>query len=385
MDAILFSKMLSDKHSVDLKKLKHKYPDEFNDYLKTLKEGYYKELPLLDFNGNNTVFLSSCTNINLDAVKLLYTAQNDSYGISSVEDEIISTSSIESIDFSRDSVRSIMKGYAPKDEAENRIYGLKKGFEFISDKSNKITEENLYTLYTMTVGDFLDNECRLSPGHYYRHDEVFVVGSDIEHTGIDHKKLGKYMKSFIDFANATDDINDLVKASMLHFYIAYLHPYFDGNGRMARLVHMWFLVQCGYETTLFVPLSSYIERSRKKYYNAFSLVEENCKFSGVIDLTPFLVYYNENVYNRITEKQVAVDVLEKYKDLLDGGEITAKEAELWQFVLSFYAGNSFTTKQLEKDFGNAAYATIRSFVLKFTDYGLLKATQMKNKVFYRIA
>jgi Fic family protein len=377
--------MLSDKHSVDLKKLKHKYPDEFNDYLKTLKEGYYKELPLLDFNGNNTVFLSSCTNINLDAVKLLYTAQNDSYGISSVEDEIISTSSIESIDFSRDSVRSIMKGYAPKDEAENRIYGLKKGFEFISDKSNKITEENLYTLYTMTVGDFLDNECRLSPGHYYRHDEVFVVGSDIEHTGIDHKKLGKYMKSFIDFANATDDINDLVKASMLHFYIAYLHPYFDGNGRMARLVHMWFLVQCGYETTLFVPLSSYIERSRKKYYNAFSLVEENCKFSGVIDLTPFLVYYNENVYNRITEKQVAVDVLEKYKDLLDGGEITAKEAELWQFVLSFYAGNSFTTKQLEKDFGNAAYATIRSFVLKFTDYGLLKATQMKNKVFYRIA
>ncbi len=385
MDALLFSKMLSDKHSVDLKKLKHKYPDEFNNYIKTLKEGYYKELPLLDFIGNNTVFLSSCTNINLDAVKLLYTAQNASYGISSVEDEIISTSSIESIDFSRDSVRSIMKGYAPKDETENRIYGLKKGFEFISDKFNKITEENLYTLYMMTVGDFLDDENKLAPGHYYRHDEVFVVGSEIEHSGIDHKKLGKYMKSLIEFANAKDGINDLVKASMLHFYIAYLHPYFDGNGRMARLVHMWFLVQCGYETTLFIPLSSYIERSRKQYYNAFTLVEENYKLSGVVDLTPFLVYYNENVYNKITENQIAAVVLEKYKELLDSGEITAKEAELWQFVLSFYAGNSFTTKQLEKDFGNAAYATIRSFVLKFTDYGLLKATQMKNKVFYRIA
>ena len=384
MDAILFSKMLSDKHSVDLKKLKHKYPDEFNNYIKTLKEGYYKGLPLLDFNGNQTVFLSSCTNINLDAVKLLYTAQNDSYGISSVEDEIISTSSIESIDFSRDSVRSIMKGYAPKDEAENRIFGLKKGFEFISDKTIRITEENLYTLYMMAVGDFLDDESKLALGHYYRHDEVFVVGSEIEHAGIDHRKLGKYMKSLIAFANAKDDINDLVKASMLHFYIAYLHPYFDGNGRMARLVHMWFLVQCGYETTLFVPLSSYIERSRKKYYNAFTLVEDNYKFSGVIDLTPFLVYYNENVYNRITDQQVAVDVLEKYKELLDSGKITAKEAELWQFVLSFYAGNPFTTKQLEKDFGNAAYATIRSFVLKFTDYGLLTATQMKNKVFYRI-
>lgn len=81
------------------------------------------------------------------------------------------------------------------------------------------------------------------------------------------------MDQMIRFANEEDNINDLLKAAMLHFYLGYLHPYFDGNGRMARLIHLWFLIQRGYEAALFVPFSSYIERSRKAYYNAYSLVE----------------------------------------------------------------------------------------------------------------
>ena len=64
--------------------------------------------------------------------------------------------------------------------------------------------------------------------------------------------------------------------------------------------------------------------------------------------------------------------------------MTVKEAKLWQFVLSTYGGDGFTTKQLEKDFGDAAFATIRKFVQKFSEFGLLDAQEMKNKVIYRI-
>ena len=38
-------------------------------------------------------------------------------------------------------------------------------------------------------------------------------------------------------------MNDLLKAALIHFCLAYLHPWFDGNGRMARLIHLWYLVQ----------------------------------------------------------------------------------------------------------------------------------------------
>ena len=45
----------------------------------------------------------------------------------------------------------------------------------------------------------------------------------------------------------------LLKAALIHFYMAYLHPYFDGNGRMARLMNLWYMVQQGYSSALFVP------------------------------------------------------------------------------------------------------------------------------------
>ena len=107
------------------------------------------------------------------------------------------------------------------------------------------------------------------------------------------------MSKFITFINAESTMNDLLKAAVIHFYIAYLHPYFDGNGRMARLMHLWYLKRQGYSSALFIAFSSYIERGRKGYYSAYSLAEGNAKISGVMDVTPFLVYFIENVYNKL--------------------------------------------------------------------------------------
>lgn len=95
--------------------------------------------------------------------------------------------------------------------------------------------------------------------------------------------------------------NDLIKAAVLHFALAYLHPYFDGNGRMARLLHLWYLVQQGYSSALFVPMSRFVEESRSQYYKAYTQVEQNQQISGVLDVTPFLVYFAESVYHRLGE------------------------------------------------------------------------------------
>jgi transcriptional regulator of heat shock response len=53
-------------------------------------------------------------------------------------------------------------------------------------------------------------------------------------------------------------------------------------------------------------------------------------------------------------------------------------------VLSAYGAEEFSTKQLEKDFGNAAYATIRNFVIKFEQMGLLSRTTFGSRVKYRL-
>lgn len=381
MDIKLFSKMLKDKHFCNLEKMKYKYSADFAEFLQTLSELYYKELPLSDFNGNNLVFIENHAAVSQTAVKLLLKNQSNYYGVKTAEDEIVATSAIENIDFSRDSVRNILKGYAPKNDQESRILGIKKGLEFIADTSNKITEENLHKLYMMTVGDFLEGDDRLNDGEFYRHDSVSIVGSQIEHMGVNYKKIAELMKALIEFINADDSINDLVKAAVIHFYFAYVHPYFDGNGRTARLMHLWFLIQKGYQSALFIPFSGLIEKSRKAYYDAFSVVEDNQIFSGVIDVTPFVLYFIENVYNKMNN---STDTLSVYDEAVKSGELTKKEVALWQFVISCYGTEEFSTKQLEKDFGNAAYATIRSFVLKLEKLGLLTSVKYGTRTKYKV-
>lgn len=386
MDIQKFHNMFSDKYFCNMKKMWYKYPDDVSDFISTLKEFYYKPLPIYDFDGENLVYIDSKANINMDSYKLLMMYQSKAYGEKAVEEEIISTAKIESIDYSRDRVCNILKGYAPKDDAENRIFGMKKGFDFIADKNNKINEENIYKLYMMVVGDFLDDENKLLAGNKYRHDSVHIqnLAGEVAHTGINHNDLPNAMANLVEFINKNNDMNEIVKAAIIHFYIAYLHPYFDGNGRMARLVHLWYLVQKGFDNTLFIPFSSYIVKSVKKYYKAYTLIEENQKLTGVIDVTPFIIYFAENVYGKFEKQEISVDVFNLFKQALEKGEVTAKEEQLWQFVVANYGTSSFSTKQLEKDYGNAAYATIRAFVLKFEKLGMLSSQSYGNRVKYKI-
>ena len=384
MDIKIFTKMLKDKNFTDYRKLKYKYSDDFSSFLSTLEELYYKSLPIVDFEDNNIVFIENHASVNQNTIKRLLQSQNGYYGIKAAEDEIIATSAIESIDFSRDSVRNILKGMAPNDEQENRILGIKKGLEFIADTSNKINEENLFKLYMMSAGDFVSEDDKLIEGNLYRHDTVYVVGEDVAHSGVDFRKVPEFMKLLIDFINTDDDINDLIKATIIHFYIAYIHPYFDGNGRTARLVHLWFLIQKGYQSALFIPFSSQIEKSRKTYYDAFTAVEENKKLSGKIDVTPFVLYFINNVYNKMNEGTADIETLTAFDEAVKEGKITEKETKLWKFVLSFYGTDEFSTKQLEKDFGDAAYATIRGFVLKFEELGLLSSVKYGTRVKYKV-
>ncbi len=191
----------------------------------------------------------------------------------------------------------------------------------------------------------------------------------------DYKKLKyKYGADFNSFLKTLEEL-----------YYNHLPMYdFDGNGRIARLVHLWFLIQKGYQSALFIPFSSRIEKSRKAYYDAHTVIEENKKLSGKIDVTPFILYLINNVYNKMNEGSAAVETLTVYDNAVKDGKITEKEIKLWRFVLSAYGTGEFSTKRLEKDFWDAAYATIRGFILKFEKLGLLSSIKYGPRVKYKV-
>lgn len=392
MDAMKYMEMMQDHHILDLKKMGYKYSgDDVMEMIAVMKTGAYQEISLPDFSGKkNLVYVPGILSSVSDAAKILLRFQGtELYSRRALENEIVSTFEIEQIETSRDSVREILAGKAPRDEKEQRILGMKRGFEFIADKRNRISAVNMRQLYEIAINPYLTYvEDRLTEGMFYRDGDVKVVNKLQEkkiHTGIAAEKIERMMEQFFSFIDGRQSMNDLEKAAAIHFYIGYIHPYYDGNGRMARLMHLWYLLQEGYSAALFLPFSSLIQQSKNQYNKAYELTEENAKISGVVDITPFLAYFNNAVYRYIGEETLVCDALDRFDGLLKEGKITSKEKELFHFVLSNYGSSEFSTKQLEKDFGNAAYATIRTFVLKLTEYGLLEAHPYGSRTKYCIA
>lgn len=386
MELKTFTEMFSDKNALDINKLKYKFGEEnLARYLDTLNDSFYNKLTLLDFKSKPIVLLPAKVNMTSQLIKVLSASySSEKYGVQAMEDEIISTLSIEQIDSSKESVRKILNGGAPETSNENKAYGIKRGLDFIAEPANKITEENLYQLFMLAVGDFLDETDRLMPGNKYRHDTVYVVGQNIEHQGISYQLLTEYIVNMIEYIHLDDGLDQVIKSIIIHYYFAYLHPYFDGNGRMARLLQLWYLVQIGYTSSLFVPFSAYINESKGLYYKAFTLISNNFKISGILDVTPFVSYFIDNVLTKLNKKTEPTNALETFNSLLQTGEITAKEKDLFYYVLSAYGTNEFSTKQLEKDYKNAAYATIRNFVLKLESNGLLSSQKYGSRVRYRV-
>ena len=91
MDAALFTKMLSDKSMLDLKKLGYRYPQaNMGEFVSLLKNGFYHPLPLKDFSGYELVYLDSVAQVHLSAARILLTPQSSTqlYGAKAMEEEL---------------------------------------------------------------------------------------------------------------------------------------------------------------------------------------------------------------------------------------------------------------------------------------------------------
>lgn len=245
MDGAKFAKMLSGKHLFELDRMEYKYSvSSVKEFIGLLHQNLAQPLPLADFSSDELFYLPNLAQISTNGMKQLLSvpASNQSFRLQAMTEEIHATFRIESIRSSRNSIRHILNGYAPRNEEESRIYGMKRGLDFIADRQNAITEENLHQLYQISSGDYLPDEDRLLPDHFYRNAPVYVIGGEESREGLPVQQLPDAMKRLVDFANAKDVINELHKAAILHFAFAYYHPYFDGNGRTARLLLLWYLV-----------------------------------------------------------------------------------------------------------------------------------------------
>lgn len=169
----------------------------------------------------------------------------------------------------------VEKKLQPTNKSEQMIINNYKALDFIMQNlTNPLDEEMILSLYKILTEHALEEGCEVEK---YRNDLVFVCdvnSSQPIYTAPPHTKVQSLMDSFIEFINSPDDLHPVIKASIIHFYFVYIHPFFDGNGRTARAISYMYLLQKGYDFFKFFSISSVIKEQKTKYYKALKETED---------------------------------------------------------------------------------------------------------------
>ena len=109
---------------------------------------------------------------------------------------------------------------------------------------------------------------------------------------------------FIDWANSASNEPPLIKAGLAHLWFVTLHPFDDGNGRIARAVGDLFLARADASPQRFYSLSAQIQRERKAYYD---ILERTQKQS--LDVTEWLAWFLETLHRAVDQAQHTLDAV----------------------------------------------------------------------------
>ena len=196
--------------------------------------------------------------------------------------EVEGTLRIENVATTQKRIRELYKKDAPQNQNDIIVANMLKAMQYIAEEKPAFNKENLRKLYLMLSENCLSAEDGLTEGQYYRDDFVQVDGFE----GADHREIDVLMESMFSFVNDKDSLNEygILLPHICHYYIVYVHPYFDYNGRTARMVSFWInLLYNKMQSPLFI--SEAINETKKDYYQALRETRSNRN-----DLTFFLGY-----------------------------------------------------------------------------------------------
>lgn len=207
-------------------------------------------------------------------------------------EEAISSSQIEWAQTTANVAKEIIiRNREPKNKHEIMIVNNYQAMLFITNeiKDVVLSKEVLLDLQALLTRNTLDDEWK---SWRFRTDEDNIVVMDAITWEIYHKPpteevMKEEIKNLIDFANDKDEtfIHPFIKATILHFWIWYLHPFCDWNWRTARAIFYRYLNKKWYRDFTYIPISRTIKNSKKQYWDSYIYSEQEWH-----DLTFFLVY-----------------------------------------------------------------------------------------------
>jgi Fic family protein len=218
----------------------------------------------------------------------------DHYIISSLIQESITSSQLEGAATTREVAKEMLRsGRAPRDKSERMILNNYRTMQRICAAREKaLTPELVLEIHALVTADTLDKPD--AAGRLRRSDENIRV-EDFEgtvfHVPPGAKELAARLAAMCDFANGKTPeffVHPIVRGIVLHFWLAYDHPFVDGNGRTARALFYWSMLRQDYRLFEFISISQILLRAPARYARAFLHTETDGN-----DLTYFILHQTE--------------------------------------------------------------------------------------------
>ena len=182
---------------------------------------------------------------------------------------------------------------------------LANGYFYIL-QNNRINKDSIKELYDILSKDLLDDYSKENMGKYYREKNVYIMDSSFNEfigyfdMGVHPIKIDNMMNNLIEYINEDNEkdiVEKYIKSQIIHYYLVYVHPYFDVNGRTARTLSDWYLINNKVDKcTLF---NRGISKDKDGYKNVIKRTR-----SRNTDITPFIEYSLKILKNEL-EKELS--------------------------------------------------------------------------------
>ncbi|MDR1123351.1 MAG: Fic family protein [Elusimicrobiota bacterium] len=224
-------------------------------------------------------------------------AEKTKYLLASLMEEAIASSQIEGAATTRRIAKEMLaSSKTPKNKSEWMIFNNYKAISRIKEQDYKepLSEAMLLNLHKILAENTLTETDAVGRFRLpLKDDDISVYDADgnILHTPYPAENVRGEIKKLIEFANQKHDgaendfIHPVVKAIILHFWFAYIHPFVDGNGRTARALFYWFMLKNGYWIFEYISISKLVLKMSGQYKKAFLYSE--CSQN---DLTYFILF-----------------------------------------------------------------------------------------------
>lgn len=255
-------------------------------------------LHLIDQHASGQILMPEVV-IGSDAAKRQYL-------VNSLMEEAIRSSQLEGATTTRRVAKEMLTtGRPPRNRAERMIVNNYRAMEFIREDVNEaLTPKKVLELHRILTDETLDDPSAAGRLQSPNEDRVVVTNlkNEIVYIPPPAVQLPKRLEDFCDFVNRGSRgggfLHPVIKAILAHFWLAFDHPFVDGNGRTARALFYRTMLSGGYWLTEYLSISKILRQAPGQYVRSFMYTETDER-----DTTYFILYQLRAIARAIEEFQ----------------------------------------------------------------------------------